>query len=309
MSFQTQATKITFSVHVYRHGSHLLSGLLQVTEAGDIRLPGWLQFDVKNRRLIGLPDVHDEGKVYICVKAYGSGMRHQGNSLDEQSVSDEKSTQFKDIFSIEVLPNKLKNPHCHYEPRMTLMVDADLHFLPLESKIEMTCSLANCLGVPLESLRLTAMPQSNILLIPSLHDDSHIRSGAGDGHKRTKSGIQFEWNMKSDCENQLTAEAEEQIKIVESTAKDGTLKHLLRHRVLGWHVRGTSLGNQVSGFSIMRQRRDMGISQTPMPGSEFLGDFSVSLKHNSIHLTLMLFSTYLKIDQMRDGFIDCLCSQ
>ncbi|XP_018496644.1 dystroglycan [Galendromus occidentalis] len=238
-----------------------------VTEAGDIRLPGWLQFDVKNRRLIGLPDVHDEGKAYICVKAYGFGMRHQGNSLDEQSVSDEKSTQFKDIFSIEVLPNKLKDPHCRFEPRMTLMVDADLHFLPLESKIEMTCSLANCLGVALESLRLTAMPQSNSLLFPSLHDDSHIRSGAGDGHKRTKSGIQFEWNMPSDCDGQLTAEADEQIKIVETTAKDSTLRHLLRHRVLGWHVRGTSLGgNQVSGFSIMRQRRDMGTSQTPMPG-------------------------------------------
>lgn len=231
----------------------------EVTEAGDVRLPGWLRFDAKSRSFIGLPDIADEGKLYICVKAFGSW-------TNEQVVSDQRLSD-KDIFSIEVLTLKPpKDGHCKIEPQMTLMVDADLHFLPLEAKIEMTCSLANCLGVSLEAIRLTAMPH-NGYVYPE--DSLTMTAGPGDGHKRQKSGIQFEWMMPSDCEGKMTTEAEETLKVVKSTAKDGTLRHLLRHRILGWHVRGTSLGvNHMSGTVSRRQIRDVegGAAHTPVPG-------------------------------------------
>ena len=73
-----------------------------ISEAGDSRLPNWLDFDQQSRTFLGVAGPQDVGQTYISVVALGEDNEDQLKSLNQSASWSSSSSLAKDVFSITV---------------------------------------------------------------------------------------------------------------------------------------------------------------------------------------------------------------
>ncbi|GFY60211.1 dystroglycan [Trichonephila inaurata madagascariensis] len=194
----------------------------EVTEAGESRLPSWLEFDPNKQIFKGVPGATDVGQLYVCIKVIA------GNS------------SAKDVFSIEVTDDAPTDVYCQFgkeETTATIVIDATLPDLKLSEKLHILQSVSSYFTISESRFRLTALHRDE-----SSFDPSAIRAGPGNALERTHEGTQIQFGVG--CSGDISSEYEPILANLEKSAANGELADLLGFMVVGWQVSGTGRGIQ-----------------------------------------------------------------
>ena len=188
-------------------------------------LPDWLTFDRALGELTGLPTNNHIGRSHYLevTSANDVGADTFTLTVVEDSVHQSEADAGE-------TPQPLKAIKCapgSSVTRATVIVDANLDQLDLQSKLALLTRLGEHLQLPAELLRLLPVAGK------PMFDASALVSGAGDVSEPASDGAFVEWEVG--CGN-VQAFHMPVLQRLEATSADGSMTQTLGHGVVGWHV-------------------------------------------------------------------------
>lgn len=225
----------------------LLFLMLQVRQSDGSPLPGWLEFDTKEAVLQGIPTPADAGQLYLEITAQGADSRASVASTvfvrDAPSHTSGSPLRFKTSG-----PEFVWCKQTESETVATLIIDADLHALPVSERLGLLQKFLSHMNLHEKMVKMVPVGNS------PLHDSSALVSGNGDCVAPKTGGIFISWLVG--C-GQVRDSHFPVLHKLDDDSSNGKMAKVLGHCVIGWHV--TNSHFQASP----RKRRQVQATATP----------------------------------------------